>query len=144
MHINKGKGQLAFFYTASNVLLTPLLFIFFYFSSPPQFYYFLSSIFFIPSFKISQFLLFSLLNLNCPPSPQFYYFPSSTSTFPLLLFSLLHLLILIVFSFPPHFDCFDRVGNSMELGILGNLMCFITHQSKRRYDEDQNKQGNGL
>ena len=23
-------------------------------------------------------------------------------------------------------------------------MCFITHQSKRSYDEDQNKQGNGL
>ena len=22
-------------------------------------------------------------------------------------------------------------------------MCFIAHQSKRRYDEDQNKQGNG-
>ena len=32
MHINEGKGQLAlFFYTANNVLLTPLLFIFFTF-----------------------------------------------------------------------------------------------------------------
>ena len=28
MHINEGKGKLALFYTANNVLLTPLLFIF--------------------------------------------------------------------------------------------------------------------
>ena len=112
MHINEGKGQLAlfFFYTANNVLLTPLLFIFFTFLLLHNFIVFVPQ-FFIPSSKISQFVLFSLLNLNFPPSPQFYYFPSSSSpssSASLLLFSLLHL-ILIVFPFPPHFDCFDRV-----------------------------------
>ena len=36
MYIKEGKGKLALFYTASNVLLTPLLFIF-YFPPPPHF-----------------------------------------------------------------------------------------------------------
>ena len=70
MHINEGKGQLALFYTANNVLLTPLLFIFFTFLLLHNFIVFVPQ-FFIPSSKISQFLLFSLLNLNFPPSPQF-------------------------------------------------------------------------
>ena len=75
MHINEGKGQLALFYTANNVLPTPLLFIFYF----PQF--------FIPSSTISQLSLFSLLNLNFPPPPtQFYYFPSPTSTSSFILY----------------------------------------------------------
>ena len=46
MYIKEGKGKLALFYTASNVLLTPLLFIFCF-----------------PSSSSSSFLLFSLLLL---------------------------------------------------------------------------------
>ena len=97
MHINEGKGQLAlFFYTANNVLLTPLLFIFFTFLLLHNFIVFVPQ-FFIPSSKISQFVLFSLLNLNFPPSPQFYYFPSSSSpSSSLLLFSLLHLILIVL------------------------------------------------
>ena len=34
----------------------------------------------------SQFLLFSLLNLDFPPPPQFYYFPSSTFTSSFILY----------------------------------------------------------
>ena len=79
MHINEGKGKLAFFYAANNALLTPLLFIFI-FPPPPQFS-FLNV--FIPS---SIILLFSLLNLDFPPPPQFYYFPSSTSTSSFILY----------------------------------------------------------
>ena len=60
MYIKEGKGKLALFYTASNVLLTPLLFIF-YFPPPPQFYYFPSSIFLFPP--------------PPPPPPHFYCFP---------------------------------------------------------------------
>ena len=78
MHINEGKGQLALFYTANNVLLTHLLFIF-VFLLLHNFIIFVPQ-FFIPSSTISQFLLFSLLNLNFPPPPQFFYIPSSTST----------------------------------------------------------------
>ena len=111
MHINEGKGKIVFFYTANNVLLTPLLFTilifclnflyslqhnFIYF---PPFYYFpsssSSSSFYC--FSSSTFFLFSLLRI--------FYFPSSTS----FLFSLLLLLIFIVFPPPPHFDYFDRV-----------------------------------
>ena len=50
MYIKEGKGKLTLFYTASNVLLTPLLFIF-YFPPPPP-----------------------------PPPPHFYCFPSSSSS----------------------------------------------------------------
>ena len=61
VHINEGKGKLALFYTASNVLLTP---------PPPHFY----------CFPSSSFLLFSLLLLLIfiifpPPPPPHFCFP---------------------------------------------------------------------
>ena len=92
MHINEGKGKIALFYTANNVLLTPLLFTILLFS-------FLNS--FIPIFpsSSSSFLLFPLLLLlhllifivfsPSPPPSHFYCFPSSSATF-LLFCHLLH------------------------------------------------------
>ena len=53
------------------------------------------------------------------PPPQFYYFPSSSSSSLLLFSLLLLLLILIVFPFPPHFDCFDRVDVGSKWGRCG-------------------------
>ena len=96
----------------STILLFSLLNVFI--PSSTIFSYFPSSMFFIPlhhNFNIfPQFHYFPSSMLLFPPL-EFYYFPSSSSpsSSSLLLFSLLHLLILIVFPFPPHFDCFDRV-----------------------------------
>ena len=101
--IVKRKQTILFFYTAHNVFIP----------SSTIFYYFPSSMFFIPlhhNFNIfPQFHYFPSSMLLFPP-PQFYYFSSSSSSSSssLPLFSLL-LLILIVFPFPPHFGCFDRV-----------------------------------
>ena len=94
VHINEGKGTLALFYAANNVLLTPL-FPFLFSSS-------------------STILLFSFLNFSFPP-PQFQNFPSSSSTF--LLFSLLLLFISIVFPPPPspHFYCFPSTTTTYLL-----------------------------
>ena len=139
MHINEGKDKLAIFYTAHNVsILFPssifsfsLLYNFIIF--PPQcfhsllhnFLLFFSSTFFISvhhNFNIfPQFHYFPSSMLLFPPL-EFYYFPSSSSpssSSSLLLFSLLHLLILIVFPFPPHFDCFDRVDVGSTWGRCG-------------------------
>ena len=80
MHINEGKGKIALFYTANNVLLTPLLFTILLFSFRN---------FFIPIFSSSSssFLLFSLHHRHIsivfppppPPPPHFYCFPSTTT-----------------------------------------------------------------
>ena len=98
MHINEGRGKIALFYTANNVLLTPLLFTILLFSFRN---------FFIPIFpsSSSSFLLFSLHHHHHrhisivfpppPPPPHFYCFPSTTTTTTttattILLFSLHH------------------------------------------------------
>ena len=94
MHINERKGKIALFYTANNVLLTPLLFTILLFS----FRNFLIPIF--PS-SSSSFLLFSLHHHHHhrhisivfpppPPPPHFYCFPSTTTTATFLFFSLHH------------------------------------------------------
>ena len=65
----------SFFYTAHNVLLTPLPFHFYFPPPSPHFYYFPSSS------TSSSFLLFCLekgqkKEVKIPP-PHFYYFPSA-------------------------------------------------------------------
>ena len=94
--------------------------------SPPQFFIiFLPQCFLFPSTTI---LIFSLNFIMFPP--QCYYsllynfiifppLPPPSSSSSLLLFSLLHLLILIVFPFPPHFECFDRVDVGSMQGRCG-------------------------
>ena len=100
VYIKEGKGKLALFYTASNVLLTPLLFIFYFpppshfvFPFPPHFCFPSSS----SSSSSSSSFLFSLLLLLIfivfppppPPPPHFYCFPSSSSSSFLLFFLVL-------------------------------------------------------
>ena len=118
MHINEGKGKIALFYTANNVLLTTLLFKILLFSFRN---------FFIPIFpsSSSSFLLFSLHHHHHhhrhhisivfppppppPPPPHSYCLPSTTTTF---LFSSLrhhhrhHISIVFPPPPPPHFHCF--------------------------------------
>ena len=110
-----------FLFPFSTILLFSLLNVFI--PSSTIFYYFPSWMFFIPlhhNFNIfPQFHYFPSSMLLFPPL-EFYYFPSSSSpSSSLLLFSLLHLLILIVFPFPPHFDCFDRVDVGSMWGRCG-------------------------
>ena len=116
MHIN---DKLALFYTAHNVLPTPLFSILFpssifSFSLLYNFIIFLPQCFLFPSTTILIFpsiSLFSLLNVIIP---------SST----ILLFSLLFLPLFLLTSIvfpppPPHFDCFDRVDVGSIWGRCG-------------------------
>ena len=63
MHINEGKGQLALFYTANNVLLTPLLLIFFF-----TFLLLHNFIVFVPQFFYSLLQNFTIFIIFPPQS----------------------------------------------------------------------------
>ena len=74
VHIKEGKGKLALFYTANNVLLIPLLFIF-YFPPPAQFSYFSPSIFYSLLHNFTTFYYYRSSILNSPFLHNFIIFP---------------------------------------------------------------------
>ena len=115
MHINEGKDKLALFYTANNVLLTPLL---------------------------STILLFSFLNFLFPffpppPPPHFYCFPSSSSSSFLLFSLLLLLLLLLIFIVFP-------VVKFRRAYILERSLFLTTKARSARYYRETNSDPNQI
>ena len=96
VHINEGKGKLALFYSANNVLVTPLLFIFIFLLLHnfiiflPQFFYSLVHNFIILIFSLLLLLISIVFRPPPSPPPHFYCFPSTTTTATFLLFSFHH------------------------------------------------------
>ena len=134
MHINEGKGKLALFYSANNVLVTPLLFIFIFLLLHnfiiflPQYFYSLLQNFTILIFSLLLLLISSVFPPPPSPLPHFYCFPSPTAT-TFLLLSLYnhhsHHISFVFFPLPNQEQLLlsDLVEGKQTKRMTSNLMC---------------------